>query len=200
MDPIYGVLDENFFLTADDTCLKALSKLIDDALATHLQNYVESDDALAEVVAVIEKHLGDVIKSSTFHNVLIERGIPKLVEKLTLDTIAEMQSGQEEVIRELEFVENNFKYIRTCIEPRSKADYEDFVRLLPNGYGERVKANRIMFYSPREKARYTGVGILIRRKDTWTIALKGLRYRKYYASETVQGRAGITGSYHIKEF
>lgn len=52
-----------------------------------------------------------------------------------------------------------------------------------------------MFYQPHAKMRSTGVGIINRKRDVWTIALKGLKYREYIA------RSGYAmDSYMVKEF
>ena len=85
--------------------------------------------------------------------------------------------------------------MRSFLEPRRKADYDAFVALLPAGYKTKVANNRVMFYQPHAKMRSTGVGIINRKRDVWTIALKGLKYREYIA------RSGYAmDSYMVKEF
>ena len=118
-----------------------------------------------------------------------------MVEKIELETIANMRFDQRAVIEELEFLEKNIKYVRSFLEPRRKADYDAFVALLPAGYKTKVANNRVMFYQPHAKMRSTGVGIINRKRDVWTIALKGLKYREYIA------RSGYAmDSYMVKEF
>lgn len=195
MDPIKDVLDERFFTVASPECLSALSKLVDDALALRFQKYLESTTVDNPTAVTINKYLGAAIKAATFHLQLIERGSSTVVEKLELETIASMRFDQKSVIDELEFIQANIQYVRSYIEPRKKVDYEEFVSLLPTGYRAKVQANRVMFYQPRARARATGVGIIIRKKDIWTIALKGLKFRMMFA------RAGYAmDGYMLKEF
>ena len=180
MDPINGVLDETFFKVASPECLTALSKLIDDALAVRFTNYLNSTTVDNPIAAIINNYLGQAIK---------------VVEKIELETIANMRFDQRAVIEELEFLEKNIKYVRSFLEPRRKADYDAFVALLPAGYKTKVANNRVMFYQPHAKMRSTGVGIINRKRDVWTIALKGLKYREYIA------RSGYAmDSYMVKEF
>lgn len=195
MDPINGVLDEAFFKIASPECLAALSKLVDDALALRFVAYLNNPAADNQVVAIINSHLGQAIKVSTFHLKLLERGTAKVVEKIELETIADMRFDQRAVIEELEFLEQNIQYVRSYLEPRRKVDYDVFVSLLPAGYKTKVANNRVMFYQPHAKTRSTGVGIINKKRDVWTIALKGLKYREYIA------KAGYAlDSYMVKEF
>lgn len=195
MDPINGVLDETFFKVASPECLTALSKLIDDALAVRFTNYLNSTTVDNPIAAIINNYLGQAIKMATFHMQLLERGSAKVVEKIELETIANMRFDQRAVIEELEFLEKNIKYVRSFLEPRRKADYDAFVALLPAGYKTKVANNRVMFYQPHAKMRSTGVCIINRKRDVWTIALKGLKYREYIA------RSGYAmDSYMVKEF
>lgn len=195
MEPIQGVLDENFFKVASPECLNALSRLVDDALGQRLQAYLDSTTVDNPTAVTIRNYLGQAIKVATFHLQLLERGSVKVVEKIELETIAGMRFDQQGVIKELEFLLSNIQYIRAYIEPRKKSDYDAFVSLLPAGYKTKVAANRVMFYQPRAGTRATGVGIIIRKRDVWTIALKGLQFRDYFA------RAGYTlDGYMLKEF
>lgn len=195
MDPIDGILDEAFFKVASPECLTALSKLIDDAMALRFIKYLNSTTVDNPVAATINNYLGQAIKVSTFHLKLIERGSAKVVEKIELDTVADMRFDQHAVIEELEFLEQNIKYVRSYLEPRRKVDYDAFVSLLPAGYKTKVVNNRVMFYQPHAKPRSTGVGIINKKRDVWTIALKGLKYREYIA------KAGYAlDSYMVKEF
>ena len=195
MDPIRGVLDENFFQVATPECLTALSRLVDDALAQRFINYLNSTTVDNPVAVIINNYLGPAIKSSTFHLHLLERGSVKVVEKIELETISNMRFDQQAVIRELEFLEQNIKHVRAYIEPRKKSDYDAFFSSLPAGYKTKVTANRVMFFQPHARPRATGVGIIIRKRDVWTIALKGLKFRDYYA------KAGYAmDGYMLKEF
>lgn len=194
MDPLKGVLDEKFFLEASPNCLAALARLVDDALAKRFQSYLEQAGD-SEAAKVIQQHLGDAIKASTFHLQLIERGSVKVVDKIDLSTVGRMRFNQQEVIEELTFLRDNMKYIRSYIQPRKKSDYEAFVASLPAGYKSRVVANRVMFFQPHARARATGVGNIIRKREEWMVALKGLQFRDYFA------RAGfMLEGYQIKEF
>lgn len=121
MDPINGVLDETFFKVASPECLTALSKLIDDALAVRFTNYLNSTTVDNPIAAIINNYLGQAIKMATFHMQLLERGSAKVVEKIELETIANMRFDQRAVIEELEFLEKNIKYVRSFLEPRRKA-------------------------------------------------------------------------------
>lgn len=195
MDPIKDVLDEHFFTVASPKCLEALSRLVDDALAQRFQAYLNSTTADNPVAVIIRDSLGKSIKAATFHLLLLERGSVGIVEKIELETISNMRFDHLSTIQELTFLSENIQYIRAYIEPRKKADYDTFVSLLPSGYKSRVVNNRVMFYQPHARARSTGVGSIIRKRDVWTIAMKGLRYRDYCA------RAGfVLDSYMLKEF
>ena len=195
MEPINGVLDEAFFKVASPECLNALSRLVDDALAQRFINYLNSTTVDNPVAVIINNYLGQAIKSATFHLQLLERGSVKIVEKISLETIANMRFDQQAVIKELEFLEQNLQYIRPYLAPRKKSDYDEFYSLLPGAYRVKVAANKIMFCQARERTRATGVGIITRNRDTWTIALKGLKFREYYA------KAGYAmDGYMLKEF
>lgn len=195
MEPVNGVLDEAFFKVASPECLNALARLVDDALAQRLINYLNSTTADNPVAITINTYLGQAIKAATFHLQLLERGSVKIVEKISLETISNMRFDQQAVIEELEFLEKNLQYIRPYLPPRKKSDYEEFCALLPNGYKTKVAANKVMFCQVRERTRATGVGIITRNRDTWTIALKGLKFRDYCA------KAGFDmGGYMLKEF
>ena len=118
MDPINGVLDETFFKVASPECLTALSKLIDDALAVRFTNYLNSTTVDNPIAAIINNYLGQAIKMATFHMQLLERGSAKVVEKIELETIANMRFDQRAVIEELEFLEKNIKYVRSFLAER----------------------------------------------------------------------------------
>lgn len=195
MDPIKGVLDEQFFQIASPECLDALSRLMDDALAQRFQAYLNSTTMDNPTAVIIRNSLGKAIKAATFHLLLLERGSVATVEKIELETIANMRFDQQATIKELTFLSENIQYIRAYIEPRKKGDYDAFVAALPHGYKSSVTNNRVMFYQPHARARATGVGIIIRKRDVWTIALKGLKFRDYCA------HAGFAmSSYILKEF
>lgn len=195
MDPIRDVLDEQFFLEASPECLHALAKLVDDALALRFQTYLEAPEANGAVTKMIEEYLGPAIKAATYHLRFLERGSEKLVDKIELETIADTRIAVRPIIQELEFINENIQYARAYIEPRKKSDYDAFLSLIPRGYKTKISANSTMFYQPRARARITGVGQIIKKRDIWTIALKGLKFRDYFAS------AGYAlDSYQLKEF
>lgn len=194
MGPIEGVLDEKFFLSASEKCLDALARLIDDAIASRFQAYINAPEADQQVVSIIKEHFEQVLKTATFHFTLLERGSPAIVAKIELEAVAEMRTDQQALIEELEFLEENYQYIRAYIKPREKRDYERFTASLPRGYISRVEANKVMFYQPRAKQRPTGVGIIIRKHDIWELALKGLKFRRYFL------QAGYMEGYMMREF
>jgi hypothetical protein len=131
----------------------------------------------------------------TFHLLLLERKIPDLIRKIELETVAEMWPERTEIIADLEFVEKNLNSVRAYLEPRTKMVFEAFCAWLPEGYYKPVLDNQIMFYHPREHTRATGVGIIIKKKTIWLMALKGLKFREYFAN------AGFAlDSYKLKEF
>lgn len=195
MDPIKDVLDEAFFLQASPECLLAFSKLIDDGVATLLQRYLETVDVDHPVAQVINNYLGEAMRTATFHLVIKERKLHDLVAKLNLESVADMQVGRAEMRKQLEYLQDNFPYIRARIEPPTKEDFVHFQKTAPNGYDRIIAANSLMFYQPRATARMTGVGNILRRWSECEIALKGLQYRDYCDT-----KGFVHGSFLVKEF
>jgi len=195
MDPIPSVLDEQFFSVASEECLISLAALVDDAMAIRLQTFLAAVPESNIAAQNIRKYLGDAIRSATFHLVLKERGTCQLIEKISLETLAGIRIDTTPIIEELEFVQENFQYVQAYLAPRKKTDYETFYALLPTQYKSKVAANKPVFFQPAARPRPTGASVIINRKETWTIALKGLKYRKYCA-----GAGLFMDGYALKEF
>lgn len=195
MDPVKGVLDEQFFLQASPECLTALAKLVDDVLARHLIEYLESTTTDNPVAVRIQQYLGDAITDATFHLVLEKRGSAAIVEKIDLYTLGTAPIDRRQLLSELQFLEDNFSHIRAYLEPRKSEDYTAFLSLCPYAYTTRVQTNRSIFYEPKAKRRYTGVGIIVRRHREWVIALKALQFLDYYSHLPIGGNMQL-----LKEF
>lgn len=180
LDPIKGVLPEQFFLDASPECLSALAKLMDDALARRLIQYLESTVSDNPVAVKINKYLGDAILDTTFHITLQERESVQLIEKIDLQSLSKAPIDRAQVVKELQFLEDNFSHIYAYLEPRKLEDFEAFINLCPLTYVRNINVNKSLFYQPRAKRRYTGVGAIIRKHREWSIALKGLKFLEYY--------------------
>ena len=192
MEPIKGILDENFFLVASDECLTAMSKLIDDMVAKHLQLYVADPSSDPAVVARIKNFLGEAMMQATFHNILKERGSCSIVRKIQLAALPTITGDVTEIINELEFLQANYHYVHPYIEPRRKEDYDAFLRHVPRAYKTKIEANKVFFYQAAAVRRSTGVKIIIDRHDEWVIALNGLKTIRYFLQQGLGSNNYIT--------
>lgn len=193
--PVEGVLDEHFFQVASPECLDAFAKLVDPGIAEMLQNYMAAPTADSQVVAIIRDRLGEAIKRATFHLLVHERGSVRLVNQLSLETLATAHIDRDALIEEFEFILDNVQYIKARLEPNKQEDFNYFLLSVPSDYREVVSVNSLMFYQRNARPLLTGLGPIVRNRATIAIALKGLKFRKYTDS------LGIgSGHYLLKEF
>lgn len=192
MDVIPGVLGEKEFTFMDDETLKSLGPLVDDKMATILKRYMADPQADQGVVQRILNCIGDDIDKHSFHLQVADSGVINNIRTLTITTLAYSQLDLDEFEQQLQFLEDNKNKMHAYIEPRSKKDFEVFLKNitnlnkamcgLPRDYTnlpERVLANKDFFYSPREKSRPTRLGMIINKSKDCSMALSGIKFIKY---------------------
>lgn len=181
MDVLHKALPEQFFLEASDECLSNLSKLIDVGVALCIEEYVRAPGANPAVVARIHETLDEAVKIATFHQALHNDGTVATLRNLNLDAISAMTSIQqmEALVATLDKVRTNRRYMKDTIKPRSRDDYEDFLKSAPVAYQRGISVNRDYFYDPKAKDAPTGLSSIIRKQQEMDIAYNGLKYRLY---------------------
>lgn len=188
MDVITGIITEEEAKFISDEAWSALVPLATDNVAEMLQNYVNDDSSDKEVVEKIKTKFESILQSESMYSELKSLGIPDLVRQMSFEEISEKQ-GQDvvDLIEKLEVLEKYEPYIKATVEPRKPKDFNNFLSKLSTdpALREKVRVNKIFFCSPREKMRYTGLGIAITRADTWKIALQGLRYIQYCEKHSI---------------
>lgn len=198
MDVIPGVLGEKEFTFMNDDTLKSLGPLVDDKMATILEKYMADPNADQGVVNRIRYCIGDDIEKHSFHFQVIDSGVVNNIRTLNITTLAYSQIDLDEFEKQLQFLEDNKNKMYAYIEPRSKKDFEVFLKNitelnksmsgLPRDYTnlpERVMANKDFFYSPREKSRPTRLGMIINRSRDCSMALAGIKFIKYCNTKEV---------------
>lgn len=198
MDPLTGILDEKFFLHASDECLDALGDLIDDKLAHRFQKYLQQADEDSLAKRKIEVRLGEAIRRATFQDTLKERDFTNTLYDLNLHRVAYTPlDKQQKLLEDLQFLQENYKYITVNSNMRTKTVYDTFLRTLPYGsvvqpdgrsvtYAAAVSANKLAFFNPKEPYRRTkDASMILQTRTRWSIALKGLRYMQYCAKNRI---------------
>lgn len=194
MEPVPGILDEAFFRVATNECLDALATLISPVLAGVLQEYRSSSLAQADVISIIDRHLGSALDAITFHETLYERKSSSKVRAIVLQSLA-IKPIDSSLLEELEFLQQNYQHIRTTMTPPTFEEFLDFLSTAPDAYSATIAANQDLFYTPRAKPRSTGGYTILQKANLWQIALKGLRFKGHIAQK---GKA--YDGYLIKEF
>lgn len=179
MDVLPGALPEAFFLEASEKCLDLLGRLVSPGMCELLNTYLASPSADPRVVAIIHKHLDGPIRHATFHQELHNDGTVATLRNLNLDLVAGMKSKTEleKLIDCIDKFYDNIAYVKPRIEPRTKAEFEEFLGEVPAEFQPQVSANRSYFYTPHAKELITGLQSLIRRRQDIDIAYKGAKYR-----------------------
>lgn len=182
MDVITGIITEEEAKSLSEKAWSALVPLATDAVANMLQNYISDESSDREVVEKIKATFEGILNDESMYVELKSLGIPDLLRQMNFEEISEKQ-GQYvvDLIEKLELLEKYEPNIKATIEPRKPKDFNNFLSTISSNpvLKEKVRVNKIFFCSPREKVRYTGLGIAITRADTWKIALQGLRYIQY---------------------
>lgn len=200
MDVLPGLLGDKEFSYFTPTDYMALKGVLNDTLASHIKDYTNSPMANPSVVSSIQQFLGPTIESLTFHEVLIERGIPELIQSTMPQHLATSGIDLDELLDKLTFLEENEDKLLTTIPARSKEDWKTFLsamskvesRMRSSGdkptYTEwikRIEANSRVFYAPREKERETGNRVFSTRKRQWMTTLRGAQYIKRCEEENI---------------
>jgi hypothetical protein len=194
MDILQGILKEEDLLGLEEAACVALSRLLDEKLAMRIFEYYNTEGVKPEAKEVIDKYLMPVMERLLFSQLAIDRGLVELVSKLNLDDLHIQRVDRKKIIEDLEWLLENKRKLKAFVEPRKKQDYAEFLSGLDGQSFMRVEQNREMFYDRYERSRGLGVGILVKRSQTWEMALKGLKYLEYI------GAKGLQNSYLRKEF
>lgn len=140
--------------------------------------------------------MGKAIKRALFSVELDKLGYAELISSLDLYHVAFAQlSTLSDLYTVLLYLEENFEYIKTTTNIRTRSMFEKFYESLPMGkirlpngrehtYAAVVSANKSAFYQHRETQRRSYAASAICNKRTiWTIARKGIEYRNYCAKQ-----------------
>lgn len=201
MDIFPGLLGETEFRMFTETDYACLHSVLDDTLAKYILDYMCSENADQEIVGSIQKNIGKIVESMTFHLQMRDKGIIDLLKGLSPESIVSLDADSAKDVREkLTFLEDNVDKVRLNIQPRSKKSWEDFysamqalhIRMLQSGIRptyddmlERLKSNSFIFYVPGDKGHSTGMGLINSRRNQWTICLRGLEYKDYCDSKNI---------------
>ena len=194
MDVIPGLLGEAEFREFTDTDYAIFGDILDDKLAKYIRDYINNPEADPEIVKSIKNNMGDLVKSLTLHFELQDRGIIKMLESLSPETITLPECDLDSIEESLEFLTNNSNILRYDIAPRTKESYSQFIsmiekvitRMQMNGVAttypnllKRIDSNKFVFYIPNDKGHTTSCGIVASKSKQWQSCLSGIKYLKY---------------------
>lgn len=185
---IEGLIGEQEFLYMSKETMEALSHLIDDYLGEMILAYVNKPDANTEVVSRILEELGDALYTATF-NVDIDSDLATVC-KTSTELMGDIDIDRTATIEKLRWLSGNKMFLRPFLPPRSKADFDTFMKGLsmieyPDGVSpsprllSTMKNNSMLFYKRNEKPRNTGLGYLSTRADDWEMKLEALMFSVY---------------------
>jgi hypothetical protein len=194
MDVLQDILSEQDILSLKDDSMEALVRLLDDMLAKRFMEYYNNPDANPEVKQRIQEKLMPTIERILFSQSVIERGLADFISKISLDSLYIEHINRDKMIEDLEWLQQHKDKLKATLEPRRLMDFKMFIDGLDGKAYLRVKANKDMFYTQRERVRGTGVRKIIEMTSVWEMALLGLKYRAYVESN------GIHENYWGKEF
>ena len=220
---IKGLIEEAEIANFTEDDIKSLGKLLDDKLAAKVTAMIDrlknssirtSTNSwavhLCERVDLFEKLIGEKARKYTFHLEVKEKNLIEIINKMNIETAYEIFSEDVQgAIDLLEFLTSNRKLWMNELDPRQKADYEDFLNkmlLLGNRAGmmsqnleqvgiklnicteldRRIKDNRSIFYGVNETTRKTGMGIVIKKESDIGVVLHGFLFRRRVKSENLR--------------
>lgn len=191
MDVLPQILSDADFLYFDEEIYAAFSRILNDVICKYISTYMQSGQAIPEVVDAMQKYLGQKIEILSFPQVLKDKGILDYVTNLVPETLPGGDIDLDETVSKLSYLQDNIGKVTTVITQRTAEDYNSFLKSMIEltkkmnqcgkapTYGDllrRIEANKFLFYTRNEKSRNNGLGIISSRKKKWTIALWGARY------------------------
>ena len=200
MDIFPSLLGEAEFELFTEQDYLALSGVLNDTLAKYIKEYLENPAAKPEVVAAIQKNIGPLINSLTFHYVLFDKGIIDLISKLSPENLVNSSADFEDIKEKLKFLEDNIGNLRVTISARPKSAYQSFITSVKGVLDRqklsgitptypdilaRIEGNKFAFYVPNDKGHPTGTQVVNSRRRVWMMCLRGLEYKEYCDNHNV---------------
>lgn len=194
MDVIPSLLGETEFREFTKSDYAVFGDILDDNLAKYIKDYMNNPNADPEIVESIKSNMGGLIKSLTIHFELQDRGIIKMLESLSPETITLPECDLDSIEESLEFLVDNYNNLKLDIAPRSRENYNQFISMLkgvvarlqdkgiPTTYPnllKRIESNKFVFYIPNDKGHTTSCNIVVTKSKQWKSCLSGIKYLKY---------------------
>ena len=192
MDIIPGILSEEEVPDMPSEALLCFAKLFDTTLNNYIREYYESPQRKPEVVEKLQRSIGKVTESATFHTQVHERGIRTLLSQNSMRDLPMMayngDAHLDKVIEELQWLLANEGKLSATVSARTTSDFDAALGALTAYQADRTKAHQhnlpkilkenktTLFCPPREKASNTGMRGLITNKSQWTMTLKAAQY------------------------
>lgn len=157
--------------------------------------------ALLNKYQEIKEIAGSKVKQMTFHLELRQSNIFDIVKNIDINTAHDLFIDKDKMIEMLEWLFANRDYWCPSIEPRHKEDWEELLshsadiealtgmlckRLEAAGLHldrftnirARLKDNKDLFYSPNERSRKTGMGLVVHMSKALQVVLHGFKFQK----------------------
>lgn len=178
MDIIASVLPEQFFLDASDECLVKFGVLVDSVLGARISSYLANPEANPAAVSRIKTTLGWWLSELALPTAVHEDEDIQALKHMNIEAAAYLTPSEcQRYIPVLEKLLKLLPQIPPTIKPRTKEAFEDFLASCPPQYVRAFRANRALFYQPRERPRSTGTAIFQRRRNEYEIMLWGFKWR-----------------------
>lgn len=181
MDVIYDIITENELKYFTDEDWELLESLLDDTLSVLVKNYLDSPDGDPEVKAACESHIGNTVRSYTFHLQVIEMNIVALVREVQPETVLlNPPEYLAELKEKFQFLRDNYSKLRTYIPARTSQNWNKFLDAMSekpfasSAFMQGLKVNKQMFCSSREQERTLPTKYLLVAKNKWEMALNAI--------------------------
>lgn len=194
MDVITGILGETEFKFFDADDFGDFYSVMNEMTAWLMREYMLNPSADKEVVAHIDKYLGDAIRSITLPRVLTDKGILKMLQNVNPGTILAYARNNPECYENLKFLEDNYHLLRPNSKVPTAKEFQNFKSMIGRVLSKekaagfkptypdipkRIQANSFMFYSPHTVAKGGAVGMLHARHNMWHMFYRGLDFDHY---------------------
>lgn len=200
MDVIKGILGEAEVRLFDADDFGSLYSVLNDMTAWLIREYMLSPEADQEVVAHVDKYIGNAVRSMTLSRVISDKGIMQMLQNVTPGTILSYARNNPECYDNLKFLEDNYHLLRPNNNTPTAKEFHNFCDMIgrvldrqkaqgikptyPNIPGK-IKANSFMFYSPHATPTAGVVGVLHARHNMWHMYYRGLDYDRYCTENSI---------------
>lgn len=183
MNVIYDIITEDELTEFTDRDWELLGSLLDDTLAILIKEYLNNPGGNAEIQELCKSHIGDIVKSYTFHLDVVDKNIVALVREVQPETVL-LNSPEyiAEVKEKFSFLRENFSCLRTTIPARKKQDWDEFYDSMSHKsfaggtFLSKLKVNKSMFCNTRETDRPLPTKYIITVRSRWEMALNAILY------------------------